>query len=100
MLKLVLAFAILALGDQVFCSNIEVAKNNTRQGCPYPFVSQNNGYSFNYCYYYAGNTKSFTTAFQKCQQTVNSGLVTPKFSTGLEDLYKLYKAFPNYYFWV
>lgn len=74
--------------------------NGTRANCPYPFVSEYDGNKFNYCYYYAGATKSFTKAFQTCSSQYYTGLVSPKVSTGLDDLYKLYKAFPDYYFWV
>lgn len=76
------------------------ANNGTKANCPYPFVSEYDGNKFNFCYYYAGKTKSFTNAFQTCSSQYYSGIVSPKVSTGLDDLYKLYKAFPDYYFWV
>ena len=67
--------------------------------CPYPFTNSYNGYTFNYCYYYAGKTDSYVKAVDICQKQF-SYLVMPKTDAALEDLYKLYKAYPNYYFWV
>lgn len=93
--KVILLFELIYLS---VCTEID-AKNKT-VSCPFPFVNSYNGYTFNYCYHYAGSSQSFNKAYQTCITTVYSGIVSPKLSDGLDDLYKLYKAFPNYYFWV
>ena len=67
--------------------------------CPYPFVSQANGYLFNNCYYYAGRADTQWEAQNICL-SYRAGLVTAKDNTVLNDLYSLYKAFPDFYFWV
>ena len=68
------------------------------QTCPYPFTNSINGYTTNYCYYYRGVAKSYSEAALVCQQF--GGLVTIKDQAGLDDLYNLYKQYPNYYFWI
>lgn len=70
-----------------------------QQFCPYPFVNSANGYTFNNCYYYAGVASDYSSAVRVCAN-VGAFLVTAKDSRGLDDLYKLYKAYTNYYFWV
>ena len=67
--------------------------------CPYPFVSQYNGYLFNNCYYYAGKADSHKEAQHLCA-VQGASLVTAKDNSVLNDLYNLYKAFPDFYFWV
>ena len=67
--------------------------------CPYPFVSQANGVLFNNCYFYAGKADTHREAQNICL-SYGAGLVTAKDNSVLNDLYSLYKAFPNFYFWV
>ncbi len=69
------------------------------QNCPYPSTNNINGYQTRYCYFYAGTTKTYTKAVDKCNQ-MGFPLVMPKTDAGLDDLYKLYKAYSNFYFWV
>ena len=71
---------------------------HSQTSCPFPFTNTYNGYTTNYCYYYRGVAKSAAEASQVCSQY--GGLVTIKDQAGLDDLYNLYKAYPNYYFWV
>jgi hypothetical protein len=69
------------------------------QNCP-PYSTNNiNGYQTRYCYRYLGTTKSYTKAVDSCRQ-YGYTLVMPKTDAGLDDLYKLYKAYSNFYFWV
>ena len=70
------------------------------QSCPYPFVNNYGGSYFNYCYHYAGVATSALQASQMCNNYPYSGMVTIKDNSGLNDLYELYKAYPNYYFWL
>lgn len=74
--------------------------NGISSMCDQPFLNGDNGYTFSNCYHYAGVSESYNEAVKMCLNGFNSTLVTPKFSSGLDDLSKLYKAYPNYYFWV
>lgn len=98
MLKYFLTLAILAIAGQANC--MESQNNNTRATCPFPFVNQYNGYTFNNCYFYAGKEQTYSKAVSTCMSSVYYGLAAPKTAAGLEDLYRLYKAYPNFYFWV
>ncbi len=77
----------------------ESNKSESKIFCPFPFISAYNGYSFNNCYYYNGVQNSYLAAAQLCSN-MGTYLVTAKDSSVLSDLYNLYKAFPNFYFWV
>ena len=89
MLKILSLFVLISLASLVY-----------PQACPYPFVNNFGGNVFNYCYHYAGIATSALQASQMCNNYPYSGMVTVKDNAGLNDLYNLYKAYPNYYFWV
>ena len=67
--------------------------------CPYGSTNLHGGYTTRYCYKYLGNTSNYAKAVKKCAE-YNLPLVMPKTDAGLDDLYSLYKGYPNYYFWV
>ena len=66
--------------------------------CPAGSTNNINGYSTRYCYRYLGKSRSYNNAVQQCK-SFGLPLVTPKTDAGLNDLYKLYKAYDNFYFW-
>lgn len=73
--------------------------NTVTSQCIDPFVKSRNGYNFNYCYHRIGDSKLFADAKAACDK-LDSNMVMPKDTGGLEDLYSLYKAYPNYFYWV
>ncbi len=72
---------------------------NSQGFCPYPFTNNYGGYAFNNCYYYAGVANDYYSAVNQCASR-GTYLVTAKDQRTLEDLYPLYKAYTNFYFWV
>jgi hypothetical protein len=67
--------------------------------CPFPFTDSHKGYYFNNCYYYAGVANDYDSAVGICSSR-GTNLVMAKDQSSLDDLYPLYKAYTNYYFWV
>lgn len=67
--------------------------------CRYPFIRTYNKQTFTYCYFNAGETKSFARAVNTCSDLF-APVIMAKDVAGLEDLYKLYKAYDTLYLWV
>ena len=69
--------------------------------CPTGFTRNHKGsYTTYYCYRHNGDTKYFHTAVSSCNQEWGTDMIMPKDGNGLDDLYKLYKSYSNYYIWV